>query len=263
MDPLVERARGGDRAAMEELLGRVAPLVHRFGVHMCRDRTDADDVLQDTLLAVATHLGDFEGRSSLSSWVFTLARTACSRRRRGLKNRPSLGEEAIPEHDDASPSPEDEVSRRQLADALNRAIGSLPDDQREVVFLRDVEGLTAPEAAEILGITVEALKSRLHRGRGALRQAFEAALRPGAREISPRAGCPDIVSLWSRKLEGELSADDCASIEAHVHGCGSCGNECDTLKQALGACKRAAGAPVPKEVQSRVRDALMAWSRAT
>ena len=83
IDPLVERARSGDAKALEELLASVAPAVERFGLRMCRNPDDADDVLQDTLLTIATHLGDFEGRSSLLSWVFTLARTACARRRRG------------------------------------------------------------------------------------------------------------------------------------------------------------------------------------
>src|SRR6476661_1520808 len=64
---------------------------------MCKDTHDADDVLQDTLLSIATHLPEFEGRSSLVSWVFALTRNACARRRRGLKNRPPVSEDAAPE----------------------------------------------------------------------------------------------------------------------------------------------------------------------
>ncbi len=89
--PWVARAKAGDRVALEHVLAKVAPSVYRFGLRMCGNAHDADDVLQDTLVQVSEHLSQFEGRSALTSWVFTLARTACSRRRRGLKNRPAEG----------------------------------------------------------------------------------------------------------------------------------------------------------------------------
>jgi RNA polymerase sigma-70 factor (ECF subfamily) len=164
---LIERARGGDRAALEQLLAQIAPLVHRFGLRMCRHAADAEDVLQDTLLSVADHLPEYQGRSSLASWVFTLARTACARRRRGAKNQPHLPEEAIGRDPAAlSPertSPEQAASRQELRAALEQALGALSDEQREVLLLRDMEGLSAPEVADALGLSVEAVKSRLHR----------------------------------------------------------------------------------------------------
>jgi len=153
VDPLVDLARRGDARALEALLASVAPSIHRFGMRMCRNENDADDVVQDTLLAIATHLGEFEGRSSVSSWAFALARSACTRRRRGLKNRPTEGEEAALAEPSPTPSPEDAASDRELALALAGALHALPDEQREVVLLRDVEGLSAPEAADALGIS--------------------------------------------------------------------------------------------------------------
>src|SRR6188768_4096989 len=82
---MVARARQGDREALEAVLAAVAPSIHRFGLRMCKNVHDAEDVLQDTLINVAKHISDFEGRSSLSSWVFALTRSACARKRRGLK----------------------------------------------------------------------------------------------------------------------------------------------------------------------------------
>lgn len=257
-ETLIERARGGDREAMERLLDALAPAVHRFGTRMCRNDADADDILQDTLLAVATHLGEFEARSSLTSWVFALTRSACARRRRGLKNQPMVTEDAVPERIDEGPGPDSQAERREIATALAGALERLPDALREVVVLRDVEGLTAPEAAASVGITVEALKSRLHRGRAALRDALRPVLEPMA--PAPGSQCPEVAILWSRKLEGELGASDCAEIEKHVASCPACSSACDTLRQALLACSRSRDEPVPARVQARVKAALAAWA---
>jgi RNA polymerase sigma-70 factor (ECF subfamily) len=254
VEPLIERARAGDSAALQELLQSVAPAIHRFGLRMCKSESDADDVLQDTLLSIATHLPQFEGRSSLSSWVFALTRSACTRRRRGLKNQPHASVEHVGELRDLEPTPEQSVSDRELSDALNAALGRLPDDHREVILLRDVEGLSAAEAAAALGISVEALKSRLHRARAALRDALRPVLEPVMPPASP--DCPDVLSLWSRKLEGDLSPKDCSEMEQHVLGCVSCGAACNALKHALWACQQSATPTVRPEVQARVKAAL-------
>jgi len=231
MDDLVRLAKSGDQAALEKLLVNVAPKVQRFGMRMCKNAPDADDVLQDTLLTILRHLPKFERRSSFTSWVFALTRSACARRRRGLKNKPGM----------------------ELAEALDE----LSDEYREVILLRDVESLTAPEAAESLGISVEALKSRLHRARQALRNTLAQVLEP----TGPKASvtCPDIMELWSRKLEGDLDALDCAQMEKHLATCPACESACSALKNALGACRRQAARDVPVEIQEQVRAALRIW----
>ena len=230
LEALVDKAKRGDAVALEHILAEVAPAVRRFGVRMCKNPDDADDALQETLLAIATHLPEFEGRSSLLSWVFTLTRTACARRRRGLKNRPPVADDAAPERRDEGPSPEDRAAGRELASALSRALDAMDDEQREVILLRDVEGLTAQEAADAIGISVDALKSRLHRARSALREALA--------PLAANPSCPDVALQWSRKLEGDLSAADCSAMEKHVATCPSCAARCDALKRALYLCRR-------------------------
>jgi RNA polymerase sigma-70 factor (ECF subfamily) len=239
------------------LLASVAPSIHRFGLRMCKNVHDADDVLQDTLIKIAKHLGDFEGRSSLSTWAFSLARSACARKRRGLKNRPPVSDEKVSSEPDLAPSPEAKASERQMASALSGALDALPDDYREVILLRDVEGLSASEAAASIGISVDALKSRLHRAREALRGALRPVLEPG---LTPRAGCPDVVAMWSRKLEGDLDQADCAAMEHHVLGCPTCAAACDALKQALAACQHVPAGEVPPDAQARVKAAVRAWA---
>jgi RNA polymerase sigma-70 factor, ECF subfamily len=243
---------------MEQLLANVAPIVQRFGMRMCRNAHDADDALQDTLLAIATHLAEFEGRSSLTSWVFALTRTSCARRRRGLKNQPPAEDERAEHRADGRPSPEERAASNELTIALNRALGDLSDEHREVIMARDIEGLTAPEAAEALGITVDALKSRLHRARAALRLALKPLLEPST--ASPPSGCPDVVALWSTKLEGDLRASDCAAMEKHLQTCTVCSAACDALKRALFACRSSATAEVGPEIQARVKAAARAWA---
>jgi RNA polymerase sigma-70 factor (ECF subfamily) len=254
---LLDKAQAGDRAAMEAVLAELAPQVHRFGLRMCRNATDADDVLQDTLLQIATHLPEFEGRSALSSWVFTLARTACARRRRGLKNRPAASTDALPDRSDDAPAPDAVLETNQLAAALSSALDGLSDEHREVIVLRDIEGLTAPEAAEALSISVDALKSRLHRARSALRDAMKPWLERTAPPPSP--GCPEVATLWSRKIEGELRAEDCKAMEQHLEACPSCAAACDALRTVLSACAREGQGPVSDAVRERVRVALQAW----
>lgn len=256
MDPkLLSRARAGDGQAMENLLLSLAPSIHRFGLRMCGHPADAEEVVQDTLIAVARNLDGFEGRSSLTSWVFALARSACSRRRRGLKNQPSLPEQALVEHSDTGATPEEAASEKQLADKVSAALDRLPEDYREVILLRDVEGLTTPEAAASLAISVDALKSRLHRARAALRNALSPVLEAGL----PRPGpaCPDVVELWSKKLEGQLSPEDCATMERHLLECRTCNTACDALRRSLSACQQLSSPEVPPQIREQIRAALM------
>lgn len=224
---------------------------------MCRHDADADDVLQDTLLAVATHLDAFQGRSSLASWVFTLARTACARKRRGLKNQPHISDSTAGELTSSGDTPEQAASDRQLRHALDAALRALSEEHREVILLRDMEGLSAPDVAESLGISVQAVKSRLHRARLSLRENLSVLLEQ-PRVVLP--GCPDVLTAFSRKLEDDLAAEDCAAMEKHVASCPSCGSACAALQSALGACRAEAHGPVPVQVQARVKAAIRALS---
>jgi len=259
---LVARARKGDGAALEAVLLTVAPFINRFGLRMCKNVQDAEDVLQDTLMNVAQHLGDFEDRSSLTSWVFALTRSACARKRRGLKNQPTVSDERLAESRDPAPSPEAQAADMEIATALSVALARLSEEHREVILLRDVEGLAAPEAAAAIGISVDALKSRLHRAREALRAAFLPMLEPRREQV--RTGCPEVAELWSKKLEGELSQSDCSAMEKHIETCSQCGATCDALKRALSACHRARKEEeVPPELQARVKSAVRAWAERT
>jgi RNA polymerase sigma-70 factor (ECF subfamily) len=259
MNELIVKARAGDRDALEQLLRELAPAVQRYGMHMCRHASDAQDVLQETLLAVTDHLPEFEGRASLTSWVFMLARTACARRHRGLKNKPAGGMELLEVVPSEGLGPDRDLERRQLRELVKRALDGLSDEHREVIALRDMEGLSAEEAASAIGISVPALKSRLHRARDALRARLAPVLEPQAAERP--AGCPDVAAMFSRNLEGDLTQNDCARMELHLASCAYCTATCHALRDVLQVCQAERGTPPTPEVQAAIRAALTRLAR--
>jgi RNA polymerase sigma-70 factor (ECF subfamily) len=261
---LLEGARGGDARSLEALLERHQAQVYRFGMKMCRDPEDANDVLQDTLLAMARNVRDFRGASSISTWLYTIARSFCIKKRRRSKFAPdrerSLDTEVALDAArlaDPAVSPDEAIAGKEVEHALEQAIGALEPIYREVLLLRDVEGLTAPEVAEVLGVSVQAVKSRLHRARLSVRAHVAPLLgvpsEPGA--VAPGT-CPDVLTLFSQHLEDEISGDVCAEMERHLGGCGRCRVACDSLKRTLALCRAAPSARVPAAVQESVRVAL-------
>jgi RNA polymerase sigma-70 factor (ECF subfamily) len=259
---LLERARAGDGQAMEQLLERHQAQVYRFGMKMCRDPEDAKDVLQDTLLAMARGVRDFRGASSISTWLYTIARSFCIKKRRKSQFAPeeerSLDTDVAPEAArlaDPAKSPDEALAGKQVEHALEQAIGALEPMYREVLLLRDVEGLTAPEVAEVLGVSVQAVKSRLHRARLSVRAKVAPLL--GISAGAAAGTCPDVLALFSRHLEDEISADVCAEMERHLQGCDRCRGACDSLKRTLALCRTAGpSVQVPTSVQASVKVAL-------
>jgi RNA polymerase sigma-70 factor (ECF subfamily) len=264
-DDLLARARRGDRQALEALLAQHQAQVYRFGLKMCRDPEDARDVLQDTLFAMARGVRDFRGASSISTWLYAIARSFCIKKRRRSKFAPaearSLDSDASLEASelaDPAKTPDDALAAREVEVALEQAIGALEPMYREVLLLRDVEGLTAPEVAEVLRVSVQAVKSRLHRARLSVRARIAPLLGvPAEPAVVRREECPDILSLFSRYLEDEISPAVCATMERHMATCARCRTACDSLKRTLALCHTSgADLRIPDAVQASVRLAL-------
>jgi RNA polymerase sigma-70 factor (ECF subfamily) len=260
-DPaLLEAVRRGDDSALGELLTRHAPSIFRFAMKMCRNRDDAEEVAQDTLLAAVRGAKDVREAGSLTTWFYTVARSFCIKMRRRQKHAPSVlvpVDESIAETSGGS-SPDDEAAAHELTTALDEALGALEEKSREVIVLRDLEGLSASEVAEVLGISVEAVKSRLHRARAAVRARL-GPLVPGA-EVSVTHGrsapCGEIETTFSRYLEGEIGPDECAAMQRHVESCRSCSAVCEGLRRTVSLCHRAGTSPLSEELQQRVHSAL-------
>lgn len=263
---MIASAKAGDPRATRALLDSVSATVYRFGRSFCHDPDDAEDVMQDVFTALVRSLDRFRGDASLSSWAYVVARRACARRRRprpvsvvSLDARREAGngaEVAAPGGDPADIAESDE-----LRGVLEDAIRELPAAQRDVIMLRDVEGLSAREVGAELGIGERAVKSRLHRARLAVR-ARVTAYRGGA-PVARRDPCPNTALLLSRFIEGDVAAADCAAAERHVATCPRCRDACATLRDTLSACRKWGDAPVPRTMRTRLRRAARAAAGAS
>jgi RNA polymerase sigma-70 factor (ECF subfamily) len=262
-EELLTAARQGDAAALETLLVRYQPHLYRFGLRMCGNEEDAGDVAQESLISMARSLRDFRGDSSVSSWLYTIARRFCIKKRRRSKFAPAREEsldapgiDAAQHLADPAPSPEQTAANRELQHALTRAIDGLEPPQREVLLLRDVEGLSAPEVAKVLGISVDAVKSRLHRARVAVRQALALVLGSPSDEPPRDSMCPDVLMLFSQHLEGDIDPTLCATMEAHLARCSRCRGTCESLKRTLAVCRELPTPEVPASIAASIRAAI-------
>ncbi len=166
-ETLVARVAAGDREALAELVVRHEARVHRYARSLTRDPSAAEDALQQAFLDVMNGAATFRGASSVRSWLLTITRNAVYRQARRRAGEP---EHHVPIDELASlagwgSDPEDLAGRAADRALVGRALDTLGPDSREVVVLRDLEGLSGEETARILGLTLAATKSRLHRAR--------------------------------------------------------------------------------------------------
>jgi RNA polymerase sigma-70 factor (ECF subfamily) len=169
---LVERHRYGDPGAFEEIYGRFSEMVFNLALRLSGDRDEAADLTQEVFLRIYRHLGKFRGGSSLKTWVYRVALNHC--RSKLSRRRPA---EPLDDAEPVDPARGPE-SRALAGDAGRRvaaALAGLPPMFREAVVLRDLEGLAYQEIAEVLGVRTGTVRSRIARGRDALRRLLARA----------------------------------------------------------------------------------------
>jgi RNA polymerase sigma-70 factor (ECF subfamily) len=198
---LVAAAQGGDLGAFEQLMQRYEPRVLRLAMRIVGNEADAEDVLQEAFLKAYAKLDSFQRQSSFYTWVVRIAVNEALmklRRRRGDRELPldqelDTGEDLLPrEVEDWRPNPEQQMARQELQDLLNQNIASLALPYRVVFQLRDVEGLSTEETADMLRLTVPAVKSRLLRARLQLRDKLSRYFRrPGDGSLPAGAARPE------------------------------------------------------------------------
>jgi RNA polymerase sigma-70 factor (ECF subfamily) len=176
---LIQASQAGDPRAMDDLVRAYQSRVYSFAMRMCRNAEDAKDILQETFLGMVRSIRDFRQESRFTTWLYRIASNAClKKRRRGVHDptpaqelsldalmpRPD-GEGRRPDIRDWSEDAEQALLRGELGQRMEAAIDKLPRDYRIVLVLRDVEGFSAEETADVLKLSVPAVKSRLHRAR--------------------------------------------------------------------------------------------------
>lgn len=179
---LLEALRQGDPAAYRQLVTSNSANVYNVALKLLGDEQEAEDVLQETFLSAFEAIERFEGRSKLSTWLYRIAYNASLMRLRKREqmttfslDRPLPGEDraghSVSRHlVDWSMVPDDQLLTAEARQVMDHAIAELPETLRSAFVLRDMQGLSGAETAEILGITVQAVKNRLHRARLQLRE---------------------------------------------------------------------------------------------
>ncbi len=175
----IEALRAGDRAEFARLMDIYSAPIYRLGLKMLGNAQDAEDVLQNTFLNALTHLSNFEGRSSVSTWLYRIAANESLMQIRRKKSNISIEDmQSEDADDDVMPAtfidwsilPENELLTGEGKTAIDAAIKKLPESLRVVFILRDIEDVSIKETAEILNLTEANVKTRLLRARMMLRE---------------------------------------------------------------------------------------------
>ena len=179
---LVQQFSKGCLNSFEEIVGRYETKVHNLAMRLTRNAEDAEEVLQDVFLTVYRKIDGFQGKAKFSSWLYRITvNAAFMKLRKRKQNRTVSLEDLLPNVKDRTIFDQSSTSNRgdsrainnEIREALEQAIAKLPDEYRAVFVLRDIDGLSNKEVGEILGLSIPAVKSRLHRSRLMLRKKLK------------------------------------------------------------------------------------------
>ena len=173
-EEVVARVVAGDTALFEILMRRHNQRIYRAVRAILRSDDDVEDVMQQAYLNAYRHLGQFAGDARFSTWLTRIAVNEALLRRRARGRFVNEGDDVVMELvEGEAPDPEQQASASELRELLEREVAALPDSFREVIVLRDVEGMSTRETADSLGVSEDLVKTRLHRGRSLLRKRVE------------------------------------------------------------------------------------------
>lgn len=181
---LIRTINEGQTDRFYELVQKYEGRLYRFGMKMCGNVQDAEDLVQDTFLTVFRYVGSFRFETRFKNWLYRIATSACMKKKRRSKFAPERElslEDFLPGEDEPRPkevprwarTPSEKLLDEELAQTLNQAILDLPEKYRMVAVLRDVEGFSTEETAQILKLSTSNVKVRLHRARLFLREALK------------------------------------------------------------------------------------------
>lgn len=181
---LIQRINSGQVEKFHDLVKRYEQKLYNFSLRMCRDPSDAEDMVQDTFLNVFRYLKDFRYETKFKNWLYKVAASTCIKKRRKSKFAPEkeLSLDEFRPGDEAEPPeqvpewalmPLDKLLNEELAGTINQGILSIPKRYRMVIVLRDIEGFSTAETAQILNLSPANVKVRLHRARHYLREKLK------------------------------------------------------------------------------------------
>jgi RNA polymerase sigma-70 factor, ECF subfamily len=272
----VELLRDGDDASVEQALALLQNTVFSFSMRVCGQREDAEDTMQEVLLKSIPQLPKFDSPKALVVWLYKVAKNRCLMNRRKSKFAPAHElslEELMPDRKeleqltaDGRVSPESFAIRSEQASRLREAVQKLPAQYRIVLVLRDMEGLTDDEMAEITGVRAGTVRVRLHRARLFVRKELMRtwmarsgkrvhAQRHPSKESRP-ARCKAMFAELSDYLDEQLDDSLCEELERHMTGCEPCQAFVATLEATIEQCRKSARDCPPPEA-AKLRQELM------
>jgi RNA polymerase sigma-70 factor (ECF subfamily) len=259
IEQAVALLRQGDEEALEKALALLQNTVFSFSMKVCGQREDAEDTMQEVLVKSVPQLPKFDSPKALLVWLYKVAKNRCLMSRRRSKFAPSqeLSLDALmPDRKEleqlsanGSINPEMFAIRSQEAWRVREAIQKLPPQYRIVLVLRDMEGLTDGEVAEITGLRSVNVRVRLHRARLFVRKELMKRWKPrstkGVRaagshvnELQRPARCKAMFAELSNYLDEQLDDSLCEELEQHLDGCGPCMAFLATLEATIGQCRK-------------------------
>jgi RNA polymerase sigma-70 factor (ECF subfamily) len=172
--PLLARLRAGDTRAFEELVTMYQHRVFGVALRMLGNRAEAEEIAQETFLRAHRALREFRGEARLGTWLYAIASRLClNRLASGPRRHERSDDIALAQAPAESADTAGELERGELEAALHEAVAALPEDRRIVVVLRDLEGLSYEDIAEVLGMPLNTVRTRLHRARLDLKAKLE------------------------------------------------------------------------------------------
>ncbi|HXY09500.1 MAG TPA: sigma-70 family RNA polymerase sigma factor [Terriglobales bacterium] len=276
IEEAVELLQRGDDASIERALALLQNTVFSFSMHVCEQREDAEDTMQEVLLKSIPHLPKLDSPKALLVWLYKVAKNRCLMSRRKSKFAPlrelSL-EELMPDRSELEQlttagkiNPEIFAIRSEQAALLREAVQRLPPQYRIVLVLRDMEGLTDDEVAEITGIRAGTVRVRLHRARLFVRKELMRIWKPQVRQKTPvrvhvaaerrPTRCKAMFAELSDYLDEQLDDSLCEELERHLGDCEPCQAFLATLKATIEQCRRSTQDCPPPQA-SRLREELM------
>ena len=264
IEQAVQLLQRGDDAALEQALALLQNTVFSFSMRVCGQRQDAEDTMQEVLLKSVPHLPKFNSPKALVVWLYKVAKNRClmSRRRSRFAPHPDLSlEELMPDRKELEQlgtnggiNPEAFAIRSEEAGRLRDAIQRLSAQYRIVLVLRDMEGLTDEEVAEITGLRSGTVRVRLHRARLFVRKELMKGLKPrtgkaavasrassqgqpGSKEQPRAARCKAMFAELSNYLDEQLDDSLCEELERHLGGCEPCKVFLSSLEATIQQCR--------------------------
>lgn len=278
IEEAIRLLKSGDPGSAEKALALLQGSVFSFSMRVCNQREDAEDTMQEVLLKSVPVLSKFENAKALAVWLYKVAKNRCLMTRRKSKFAPkeelSL-DQLMPDRLELAAlaksgvaNPEAFAIRGQEAAWLREAVQKLPPDYRIILVLRDMEGLSDDEVAEITGLRAGTVRVRLHRARLFVRREISKRLRAGktvsaaasapkAEPIRP-ANCKAMFAELSNYLDEQLDDSMCAELEKHMDGCEPCKAFLSSLETTILALRQS-GSESPDPGKARkIREHVLA-----